>query len=263
MQQRLALVAAALSVANAALSPTGLRIDLAAAPMAFPAPFVSVDSATGTAPNVTLNWQLPVGAVQTAYTVAVSASNGSTAWASGTVTSASQLVYFPRTTLAPETRYSWTVAVRAADGTWGAPAAEAFITSASPATWAATAPIWAAPCGWNGSSTPPQFARFVASPRIPAAVAGPALDVALFFATGAPPSYNDKITKLLGGYVLYLNGSRVGVGPGRNACGPIPLGTCRRGRGAGEEARGGDPPLPPSSILPSCAGPRSPTTATM
>jgi hypothetical protein len=156
--------------------------------------------------------------------VAVSASNGTTSWASGVVQSASQLVYFPRATLTPESRYSWTVTVRAADGTWGAPATEPFVTSASPATWTATAPIWAAPCGWNGSSAPPQFARFAASPSIPAAATGPALDIALFFATGAPPSYNDKITKLLGGYALYLNGTRVGVGPGRNACGPISVG---------------------------------------
>jgi len=75
--------------------------------------------------------------------------------------------------------------------------------------------------------TTPGFARFAASPPIPSVASGAALDVALVYATGAPPSYNDEITKLLGGYSLFVGGVRIGVGPGRNACGPIRLGPCK------------------------------------
>ena len=48
------------------------------------------------------------------------------------------------------------------------------------------------------------------------------------YITGAPPVYTDpwNTTKLLGGYVLSINGSRIGVGPGRTACGPSAMGPC-------------------------------------
>lgn len=46
--------------------------------------------------------------------------------------------------------------------------------------------------------------------------------------TGAPPVYSDpwNVTKILGGYTLFVNGSRIGVGPGRTACGPYAMGPC-------------------------------------
>lgn len=221
------LVLAFLAMPAANAAPFGLRVDFAVSSPSLPTPFVSLDAITGMLPNATLTWQLPMGATQNAYSVTVSTSSGSTAWASGVTTSQVQLAYFPRAILAPESKYTWAVAVRAIDGTWETSAPSPFFTSASPATWAATAPIWAAPCGWNGSVATPAFARFAASPLIPAPASGVALDVALVYATGAPPSYNDKITKLLGGYSLFVSGVRIGVGPGRNACGPIRLGPCK------------------------------------
>ena len=51
---------------------------------------------------------------------------------------------------------------------------------------------------------------------------------ALLYVTGAPPVYSDpwNVTKILGGYALSVNGSRVGVGPGRTSCGPYAMGPC-------------------------------------
>ena len=217
---------AAVLVCGAVGSPTGLRIDLALTTSELPTPFISLDNGTGTSPNASLIWQLPVGETQTSYLLSINASNGSVVWTSGIVESSAQLAYFSRDILTPESQYTWTVSARGGGGDWNVSAPARFITGASSDTWASTAPIWASPCGWNGSNAPPAFARFAATPYIPLAAAGAELDLALFFATGAPPTYNDHITKLLGGYALFLGGMRVGVGPGRNACGPFALGTC-------------------------------------
>lgn len=35
-----------------------------------------------------------------------------------------------------------------------------------------------------------------------------------------------NVTKILGGYFLSINGTRIGVGPGRTACGPSAMGPC-------------------------------------
>jgi hypothetical protein len=197
--------------------PFGLRTDLALSD----APFISLDAIAGLSPNVTLTWQLPVEIpTQSSYSVTITRSDGSAVWSSGSVKASAQIAYAPRSVLQPASRYSWSVAVN--DGASSVPIV--FFTSAPPSGWDATAPIWAPVCQTFGPSAP-AFARFIATPSIPASSA---VDSALLYVTGAPPVYNDpwNVTKLLGGYFLSLNGSRIGVGPGRTACGPYAMGPC-------------------------------------
>jgi hypothetical protein len=93
-----------------------------------------------------------------------------------------------------------------------------------------SAPVWAPSCA--GAAAPPAFARFHADVPL-----GPQRSVlsALLYVTGSPPIYQDPwtVTKLLGGYKLAVNGSTLGVGPGRTSCGPLRPGSQHGGSTAG------------------------------
>jgi hypothetical protein len=234
-------------VAVAGLDPKRIRVDLASSSSVSRTPFITLDNVTGSSLAVSVMWELSSDGAQTAFCVNVSMTGGPLAWSSGIVNSSAQLTYFPRATLTAESLYAVTVAVRDVIGIWTLQNTT-FLTSASAASWAMSSPIWAAQC--NHSSAVPSFARFLAFPSIPMA-ASDSLHAALVYATGAPPIYNDnvsqlqqnpsvlgpvvfcssylhhQITKLLGGYFLSVNGTRLGVGPGRNSCGPFARGPCK------------------------------------
>lgn len=217
---------------------SGLRVDLTLATPAVPMPFITLDRLTGSSANVSLMWQLAPGTAQSAYSITVTSRAGVTAWASGNVTGSAQSAYFARTLLAAATGYTWTVSVLTASpgssgSSWVVSAPSPFFTGAAAEHWAASVPIWAptadGSCGPTPSGATPSFARFQSNVSLPA---GPAIESALLFITGAPPVYKDpwNTTKILGGYALRLgpgNGGPLrGVGPGRTACGPYAQGPC-------------------------------------
>jgi hypothetical protein len=225
--------AAAASPSPSPSPPTRLRADLTAATPANPFPLLTLDALAFASPNVSLTWELPPGAVQTAASVVVTSRAGIVAWSSGTLPTAAQSAAFPRALLAPATAYTWTVSVQASpSGPWLASLPSPFFTGASAAHWAQSAPVWAQP--GDGTCSPltpvnatPSFARFSYEAPIP-----PSADIesAFLYITGAPPVYADpwNVTKLLGGYSLRLGPAQplLGVGPGRTACGPSSMGPC-------------------------------------
>lgn len=144
-------------------------VDFVSVSSVIASPFISLDTLVGLSPNVSFAWQLPPGgANQSAFSVVVTAADGTVAWRSGAVASSDQLVRAPRSALQPETRYSWTVAVQSPNSgpAWGTSSPSPFFTGASAASWAATRPIWAPNCSAYAPGAP-AFARFAAEPMIP------------------------------------------------------------------------------------------------
>ena len=65
-----------------------------------------------------------------------------------------------------------------------------FFTSAGSASWIASKPIWAAKCGSSGDKNP-HFALFHANVNIAIPSGSNGILSSLFYATAAPPIYND------------------------------------------------------------------------
>lgn len=125
-------------------------------------------------------------------------------------------------TLPSATLFGWRVSV-ACDGSAPFPwsANQTFFTATSPNDWGDATPIWAAP---NATGTLPAFAflRSQAPIRQDRTIAS-----ALVFITANPPLPSHveeghyRPPKILGGYKLWVEGTVVGVGPGRARCGPL------------------------------------------
>lgn len=208
------------AVLSAPPAPVYLRVDLQLS-HGDSGVFVTLDAVAGVLPSLLFTWALPPVALSSpvsASRVIITSFANTTAFDSGWVSDTEGRQYVPRSSLEASRGYSWTVAVRdgaGADSVWASP--QQFFTSAGAPTWAASAPVWAAPCDGGAS---PKFAYFRGAAPIPT---GRTVQSALLYVTGSPPIYNDpwNVTKLLGGYKLWVNGTSRGVGPGRTACGPV------------------------------------------
>jgi len=212
----LALAAPVFAAAAAGAAPSHLRVDLHQSTRRGDT-FITLDALYPLPSSpLLLSWALPSTLpTQAAYrvwlTTATSATANATVFDSGFVASSAPRAAVPRSLLSAARGYAWTVAVRGGDGAvsaWAAP--QRFFTSGGNATWGASAPIWAAPCGGAPGAPPPKFARFHAAITLPA---GRTALSALLYITGSPPIYSDpwNVTKILGGYKLALNG-KVGGG---------------------------------------------------
>lgn len=190
-----------------------------------------------------LGWALPPGLpVQISSRVLLvaptSTSSNATIYDSGWVASSAPRATVARSLLEPAREYAWSVAIQGTGGNasdWSQP--QRFFTSGGSATWAASAPIWAPSCA--GAAGPPKFARFHADISLASAPASKAVLSALLYITGSPPIYADpwNVTKILGGYKLAVNGTVLGVGPGRTSCGPLRPGVVNQvSEGAGTGA---------------------------
>ena len=231
-----------IAAASASLpAPERLRINLHAARADGAAVFVGIGAAAEDA-ALLLSWALPpqppsapapAPPALARAVIADARANGTVRFDSGWVVTPARLqqLLAPAAALPEAAVLQLTVAVADADtnaGPWSAPLL--FFTSARPggATWAASAPVWAQPCGGGGGGgapSPPAFALVRSDVALPSS---PPVASALVFATASPPIYSDpwNVTKILGGYKLRVGGALVGIGPGHADCGPALLPTC-------------------------------------
>jgi hypothetical protein len=203
----LLLLAAAAALRTAAAAPAGaaptsLRVDLHLSHRGIQhGTFITLDPTyplpqAGPASPLLLSWALPPAlpaqaAARVLVTTPASATSNATVYDSGWAATAAQRLPLPRALLQPAREYTWTVAVQGPDG--GAPSAWAlpqrFFTSAGAATWAASAPIWPAPCAGGSGGSPPRFARFHADLPVSAPQGAAGVLSALLYITGSPPIY--------------------------------------------------------------------------
>jgi hypothetical protein len=203
--------------------------------------FITLDSVTGSGPNVTFSWSLPVSFVsQTYFAILVTRpidsklGTNATVFSSGMRQSSSQIFTgLPRSSLSPNTAYNVQVMIsgtltNSSSSTSSWSDALPFFTSAGSAAWSSSAPVWAAKCGSSGDKNP-HFALFHADVQISIPAASNGILSALLYATAAPPIYNDpwNVTKLFTGFKLRVNDMFIGIGPGHTACGPYAMSSCK------------------------------------
>ena len=158
---------------------------------------------------------------------------------SGVVGSSAQQ-FTVRVPLMPATRYTWTVLATLVTAGHRGDSAETNITSgtlhffSAPAQWHA-APIWA-PRNSSGGWPTFAFLRYgapSAKAAVPRTISGGVL-----FVTANPPTGNleqgsPRPPKVLAAYKLWVQGTLLGMGPGRGRCSPGVV--CRGVRGDAEQ----------------------------